>query len=92
MSIDNDNPEEEVAVALTYDRGMKQAPQLSAKGRGNIAAEIIRVAEEHNIPIVNDGNLVEVLSALELESFIPLEAYEAVAEILSYIYSKNNAL
>jgi len=92
MSIDNKNPDEEVAVALTYERGMKQAPQLSAKGRGHIAEQIIKIAEENNIPVVNDKNLVEVLSALELESFIPLEAYEAVAEILSYIYSKNNSL
>ncbi len=80
------------AVALGYDMGKDQAPKVLAKGEGEIAKQIIKVAKEHGIEIREDANLVEILSALELDEFIPLEAYTAVAEILKYIYSKKGTL
>jgi flagellar biosynthesis protein len=81
----------EKAVALGYDMGLDPAPKILAKGEGSIAEQIIKLAEEHRIPIRKDADLVEILSVLELDSFIPLEAYTAVAEILRYIYQQNAA-
>jgi len=78
-----------LAVALGYDRTKDQAPRVLAKGRGLIAEQIIRVAEEHGIVIREDANLVEILEKLDIDAIIPLEAYAAVAEILNYVYKTN---
>ncbi len=78
----------EKAVALGYDMGADPAPKVLAKGEGEMAKQIIKIAKEHGIEIREDANLVEILSALELDEFIPLEAYAAVAEILRFIYGK----
>ena len=78
-----------LAVALKYDRGKEPAPRVVAKGRGTIAEQIIRIAEEHGVTIHEDANLVEVLEKLDLDAVIPLEAYAAVAEILNYVYKAN---
>jgi flagellar biosynthesis protein len=77
------------AVALKYDRGKDPAPRVVAKGKGTIAEQIIRVAEEKGIIIREDANLVEILGQLDIDSIIPLEAYAAVAEILNYVYKTN---
>lgn len=78
----------ERAVALGYDRHQAPAPQLKAKGKGEFAKQIIEIAEKSGVPIVKDKDLVEILDAVEMDAFIPLEAYGVVAEILSYIYSQ----
>lgn len=85
----NDKPKAPVAVALKYEIGKEQAPRVVAKGKGPIADQIIKVAEEHGITIHEDANLVEILSKLDIDTFIPLEAYSAVAEILNYVYKTN---
>lgn len=79
------------AVALQYDKKNEPAPRVTASGEGYMAEQIIEIARQNNIPIHQDANLAEILSALELDSFIPLDAYVAVAEILSYIYRKNSS-
>lgn len=76
-----------VAVALGYDQQKDPAPRVTAKGRGLIAEQIIKVATEHNVPIRQDATLVDILEKLDIDSVIPLEAYTAVAEILKYVYS-----
>ena len=77
------------AVALKYDGQKDGAPRVMAKGRGDIAEKIIAVAKEHQIPLYEDQNLVQVLEALDLETEIPPELYRAVAEVLAFIYSLN---
>ena len=77
------------AVALSYDRENDSAPRVSAKGKGPIAEQIIKVAKEHDVPIRQDAALVEILEKLDIDSVIPLEAYTAVAEILNYVYKVN---
>lgn len=91
MARKDDIPEKTRAVALSYDMGKEPAPKIVAKGEGSIAEQILKVAAENNIPIRTDADLVEILAVLELDSFIPLEAYTAVAEILRYIYQQNTA-
>jgi flagellar biosynthesis protein len=72
------------AVALTYD-GIS-APVLSAKGKGNIAEEIIAIAKEHDIPIREEPELVDLLAKLKLDQEVPKELYVAVAEVIAFAY------
>lgn len=80
---------QKLAAALTYERGKDEAPRLAAKGKGLIAEQIILLAQKHGIAVRQDPDLVQLLMKLELDMPIPLEAYSAVAEILSYIYKAN---
>jgi flagellar biosynthesis protein len=79
------------AVALKYDQKNDKAPRVIAKGRGDIAAKIIAVAKEHNVPLCEDKNLTQILEALDLETEIPPELYRAVAEVLAFIYRLNSS-
>ena len=73
------------AVALRYDG--KGAPRVTAKGKGYIAEEILAIASEHNIPMHEDPELVQLLSQLELGDEIPRSLYMAVAEVIAFAYS-----
>lgn len=81
-----------LAVALTYDKEKDAAPKLSAKGKGYMAEQIIAIAKASGVEIRHDSDLATMLSKLDLDTPIPLEAYAAVAEILTYIYRKNDAM
>jgi flagellar biosynthesis protein len=81
-------PTPPVAVALRYDRANEDAPRVVAKGEGKVAEQIIALAKERGIEIREDADLVSLLAAVRLDSPIPIEAYVAVAEILSYIYRR----
>jgi flagellar biosynthesis protein len=74
------------AVALRYSSDKQQAPIVVAKGKGQVAENIMKKAKEFGIPLQEDASLVEVLSKLELNQEIPAELYQLVAEILSFIY------
>lgn len=78
------------AVALKYDPAKDRAPKVTAKGAGEVAERIIQVAREHDIPVKDDADLVEVLSKLEIEREIPPDVYVVVAELLAFVYSVNN--
>lgn len=78
------------AVALRYDPLKDRAPKVTAKGAGEVAERIIQVAREHDIPVKDDADLVEVLSKLEIEKEIPPDIYVVVAELLAFVYSVNN--
>jgi flagellar biosynthesis protein len=80
------------AVALKYDQKKDNAPRVVAKGRGEIAEKIIEVAREHNVPLYEDQNLIQILEALDLETEIPPELYRAVAEVLAFIYRLNGKI
>ncbi len=73
-------------VALRYAPKADSAPRLVAKGRGYLADKILELARLHNIPVRQDKNLVQILSRLDLEEEIPPEVYQAVAEVLAFIY------
>lgn len=79
--------EKEGAVALQYNLNQDQAPKVIAKGRGNLAQKIIQIAEENDIYIEEDQDLIEILLQLELNEEIPEELYEVVAEILSFVFT-----
>jgi len=77
------------AVALKYNGQTDRAPRVVAKGRNKIAEKIIDIAKEHDVPLYEDKNLIQVLEALELEAEIPPDLYRAVAEVLAFIYRLN---
>ncbi|MDA8163404.1 MAG: EscU/YscU/HrcU family type III secretion system export apparatus switch protein [Desulfobacteraceae bacterium] len=79
------------AVALRYDRSRDQAPVVIGKGAGLLAERIIALAREHNIPIHEDADLVEILSLIDLHAEIPPATYAVVAEILAFIYRSNQS-
>jgi flagellar biosynthesis protein len=89
---ETDNPKDKLAVALQYDKGKDNAPRVTAKGKGHIAEHIIELAREHGVEIREDADLATLLSKIEIDTPIPLEAYAAVAEILSYIYRANDGM
>ncbi len=78
------------AIALKYDSSKERAPKLAAKGQGIVAEEIIRIAKENDIQVLEDPNLLGLLMPLELEEEIPPELYEVVAELLAFIYKMEN--
>lgn len=78
------------AVALEYDKACDTAPRVSAKGRGESAKNIIKVAHQNGIPIQKDEDLVEMLSKVELDQEVPQNLYVAVAEVFSFIYKLTN--
>lgn len=77
------------AIALKWHPGVEKAPKVTAKGRGSMAEEILRLAHEHGIPIREDADMVQVLSLLEQGDSIPPAIYDAIAEILVFIYWSN---
>jgi flagellar biosynthesis protein len=74
------------AVALRYDTDKESAPRVVAKGKGESAENIIKLAQLHHLPIRQDEDLVELLSKVELEREIPEALYVAVVEVFSFIY------
>ena len=79
----------QVALALGYKPDQQSAPKLLAKGKGLIADKIIELANSKGIPIKKDSDLITVLYKLEIDEEIPPELYEAVAELLAFIYKIN---
>ncbi|HWH95655.1 MAG TPA: flagellar biosynthesis protein FlhB [Baekduia sp.] len=74
------------SVALKYD-GTSTAPQVIAKGKDLVALRIREIAAEANVPIVPDPPLARSLHAsVEVGQQIPEELFQAVAQILAYVY------
>ncbi len=74
------------AVALLYD-GSRTAPEVVAKGKDLIAAQIKRVAEENDVPVIADPPLARSLhQSTEIGQVIPEELYAAVARVLAFVY------
>lgn len=73
-------------MALRYDMEKDAVPVVVAKGRGIIAENIARLAEQNQVLIRQDKQLTDYLMALEMYEQIPPELYGVVAEILAFIY------
>ena len=77
------------AVALRYDHGKDGAPQVVASGQGEVAERILELAREAGVHVSQDTGLLELLAQLPLGSEIPGELYQAVAEVLAFVYQLN---
>ncbi|MFC1555379.1 flagellar biosynthesis protein FlhB, partial [candidate division KSB1 bacterium] len=81
----------EIAIALKYNPGEMEAPQVLAKGRKKIAEKIREIAKENDIPIVQNKPLAwAIYKAVNIGDFIPENLFQAVAEILAYVYKLKN--
>jgi len=76
------------AVAIVYNMNEGGSPKVSAKGQNLIAQNIKRIATENNVIIVENKPLARALFAsAEVGDYIPVDLYQAVAEVLAYVYS-----
>jgi flagellar biosynthesis protein len=78
------NPHLKEAIALEY--GRRQTPVITAKGAGDIAAKILKKAEESGVYVAQDPQLLAALSQMNTDDEIPPHLYTAVAVILSWVY------
>ncbi|GLC32363.1 fused FliR family export protein/FlhB family type III secretion system protein [Clostridium omnivorum] len=76
-----------IAIALKYDEGKSEAPILVAKGADAVAIRIKEIAKENDVPIIENRPLARLIyEKVELDSEIPNDMYQAVAEILALVY------
>lgn len=81
------------AVALHYERGVGGAPTVVAKGVDKVALKIRTVAEDSDVPVVEDPPLARALyAAVEVDRTIPEEFYRAVAHVLHFLYTQDAAV
>jgi len=80
-----------LAVALGYEKDEMAAPKVLAKGAGVIAEKIKEVARTHQIPLVENKPLAQILyKTVELGQVIPSTLYQVVADILAHVYRMKN--
>jgi len=76
-----------LAIALRYHGTSMAAPKVVAKGAGYIADKIKKRAYANGVPVVENRPLAQALfKAVDVGDLIPLELYQAVAEVLAYVY------
>jgi flagellar biosynthetic protein FlhB/flagellar biosynthesis protein len=79
--------EASIAVALKYDKENDQAPKLVAKGIHIKAEKIREIAKQYGIPIMKNVNLANTLYRVDIGQEIPESLYDAVAEVLNFVYA-----
>lgn len=75
-----------LAVALQYEADKQEVPVIIASGRGEIAEKILAAAQQEKVPVYQDQSLVQVLTSLELGTAIPPELYQAVAQVIAFVW------
>jgi flagellar biosynthesis protein FlhB len=78
-----------IACAIKYDEKMMDAPQLTAKGMRHTAEKIVAIAKKNNVPILRNISLARALSELQLGDSVPEGLYDAIAEVLNFVYELN---
>ncbi|MCF6339501.1 MAG: EscU/YscU/HrcU family type III secretion system export apparatus switch protein [Sulfurimonas sp.] len=73
------------AAALKYDKENSNAPKVIVSGKGSIAQNIIKKAQEFDVPIFANEALVNSLLDLEIDHEIPSELYQAIADIFIWL-------
>ncbi|MDE5897916.1 MAG: EscU/YscU/HrcU family type III secretion system export apparatus switch protein [Treponemataceae bacterium] len=79
------------AVALKYPEGA-EAPFVAAAAKGALAEELLKIAEEHSVPVVQDDFLADVLTVQGIGSYIPYEVWELVAKIFACVVETDKSL
>ena len=75
-----------LAVAVEYEDKTMNAPQVTAKGQHTMAAKIVELARKNEVPVLQNIGLARGLYELEVGTEIPEDLYEAVAEVLNWVY------
>ena len=78
---------EDLAVALKYDKNKDNAPRVVAKGFRFKAEKIRELARQYGVPVLRNVPLAHALMRVEVGEEIPEELYDAVAEVLNFIYA-----
>jgi len=86
------NEKRKQAVALAYNPQEHIAPVVVAKGKGQMAEQVIAIAKANGIPIQEDPSLVQLLSELEINEAIPEQLYKVVAELFAFVYQLERTL
>ena len=87
----NETEKNSIAVAIAHrPSGPTSLPKIVASGRGKVGEKILEIAFAEGVKVREDADLAELLSAADIDSEIPVEAFIAVAEILRYIYIAND--
>ncbi|ASG21854.1 flagellar protein FhlB [Nitrospirillum viridazoti CBAmc] len=79
-----------MAVALQHMA--EGLPRIVATGQGAVAEQILELAFANGVKVRQDADLAEILSVIDIDSEIPIEALAAVAEILAHVYRANGRL
>jgi flagellar biosynthetic protein FlhB/flagellar biosynthesis protein len=79
--------EADIAVALKYDKEKDAAPRVIAKGMRLKAEKIREIAREYKIPILKNIPLANALYRIDVGQEVPEELYDAVAEVLNFVYA-----
>jgi len=77
----------EMAIALKYDKEKDVAPRVVAKGLRLKAEQIREIAKKYNIPMMKNLPLASALYRVDVGQEVPEELYDAVAEILNFVYA-----
>lgn len=86
---DSEEKKEAVAVALAHDLVDNRPPKVVAGGHGRVAEQILEIAFASGVKVREDADLAALLTSIDVDMEIPVEAFAAVAEILTYVYQVN---
>lgn len=92
MASDNDTEKHLTKAVAVKDSETGNTPKITASGEGALAERILDIAFAEGVKVRQDKDLTELLSALEVESPVPLEALHAVSLILERVYQENNRM
>lgn len=81
----------DIAIAIKYDREKDQAPRVVAKGLRLKAEKIREIAKQYNVPVMRNVNLANALFRVEVGQEVPEELYDAVAEVLNFVFELQQA-
>ena len=73
------------AIAVHYE-SIEELPRILASGKGELAKQIIELAKKHNIPVVQNLSLSELLTKLDVGATISPESFSLMAEVLCFLY------
>jgi len=82
-----DDRDTDIAVAIKYSKQEDKAPRVVAKGMNLKASRIKEIAKKAGVPIMRNVPLAHALNKVELGEDIPEELYDAVAEVLNFVYA-----
>jgi flagellar biosynthetic protein FlhB/flagellar biosynthesis protein len=81
----------DIAIAIKYDKEKDNAPRVVAKGLRLKAEKIREIAKQYNVPVMRNVNLANALFRVEVGQEVPEELYDAVAEVLNFVFELQQA-
>lgn len=85
------DPARPTSIAVALKQESDAVPVVVASGRGHLAEQILEIAFAAGVRVREDADLAELLAAAAVDLPIPAASFEAVAEIMTYLYRANSA-